>query len=394
MRKYGYVPSLVSRLASVLRSLGQRQRLERHVEEALAVFPGFTDLVLDLALAANQAGDLDGARTLLERCLEMGDAPSAYSATVGSGTFIAQGLLGDVHRRAGRLQEAEAVLRQSLVTNPGFLGAVEPLAQVLLERELPGDDVAATLHELVDHDTPALRFLLAVPLYEAGEAEAAERELRGVLERQPHAAAARVALAEALLSQKRYADAADEAAQVPADNPVATAAAQAELFGRLAGGESVAPAFDRARSAGLEPAALALFESWATLADGGEPPAVLSTASGELLLVVMEALLRVQDVDPFVALLPLAERLPWAARDRHERMAQLYFRRGFVDSAADEWAAACEETGPDANALAGLAAVAVVREQDEDGHLFASAALELEPTHPGALRVLERLGRL
>jgi hypothetical protein len=73
-------------------------------------------------------------------------------------------------------------------------------------------------------------------------------------------------------------------------------------------------------------------------------------------------------------------------------MARLYYERGFVESAFDEWAAACEEQGPDADALAGLAAVAVMRGDDEDGAVFAQAARELDPEHVGAGRVLERLG--
>ena len=51
-----------------------------------------------------------------------------------------------------------------------------------------------------------------------------------------------------------------------------------------------------------------------------------------------------------------------------------------------------EEHGPDASALAGLAAVAVVREQPEDAALFAQTAQELEPGHEGAARVLAHLG--
>src|SRR4051812_30683622 len=201
LRTYGYVPSLVGRLATTLRNLGRREELAAHVEDALAVFPNFTDLVFELGMATLHEGDLDGARELFERCLQMGDAPSAYSATVGSGSFIAGSLLGEVHRRAGRFAEAEAALRTALAANPRFLGAIEPLAQSLLARGLDGEAVAATVHELMD-DSPALRFLLAVPLYEAGAAEAAERELRVVLERQPPVAPARGALAEALLSPR------------------------------------------------------------------------------------------------------------------------------------------------------------------------------------------------
>jgi hypothetical protein len=137
---------------------------------------------------------------------------------------------------------------------------------------------------------------------------------------------------------------------------------------------------------------VALFSAWRAVAEGGTPPTALSAASGEMLFAVLEALLRVQDVDPFVAVLPLVERVPLERRARRERMAQLYYRRGFVDSAADEWAAACEEQGPDADALAGLAAVAVMRGLEQDAGLFAQAAQELDPAHEGARRVLERLG--
>src|SRR4051812_9744627 len=374
VRSLGYVPSLVGRLATAPRLNGLRDELATHADEVLEVFPGYTDVIYEQALAAQHDGDLDTAVTLLERCLEMGDAPSLYSATVGSGTFIAQAMLGEVHRLAGRLDEAEAALRAALVTNPRFLGAIEPLAQTLLAAGREADEVAATVHELMAEDTPSLRFLLAVPLYEAGAAEAAERELRVVLERQPHAGAARVALAEALLSQRRYDEAAEIAAAMDPDAPSAAVAAHSELFARMAGGHDAAAldeAFARARAAGTEPDAIALFSAWRALAEGGMPPAGLSPAAGELLFAVLEALLRVQDVDAFVGILPLTERTPLGVRERRERMAQLYYRRGFLESAADEWAAVCEEQAPDADALAGLAAVACLREQEDDAALFA-----------------------
>jgi tetratricopeptide (TPR) repeat protein len=394
LRSYGYVPSLVGRLATALRQARRREELADHAEDVLEVFPGFTDVVYEQAMAALTDGDHDEAVRLLERCLEMGDAPSIYSATVGSGTFLARGLLGEVHRQAGRLDAAESELRAALESNPRFLGSIEPMAQTLLALGRTGDEVAAAVHELAE-DSPSLRFLLAVPLYESGAAEAAERELRVVLERQPHAHAARIALAEALLSQKRYDEAADVAADVDPEAPSAAVAAHSELFARLAAGQGATAldeAFARARTAQSEPDAIALFAAWRSLAEGGAPPELLTPASSELLFAVLEALLRVQDVDPFVALLPLVERVPMATRDRRERMALLYYERGFIESAFDEWAAACEEQGPDADALAGLAAVAVMRGQEDDAAVFAQAARELDPEHVGAGRVLERLG--
>ena len=50
----------------------------------------------------------------------------------------------------------------------------------------------------------------------------------------------------------------------------------------------------------------------------------------------------------------------WAspARERRELLAAMYLRRGFLESAADEWIAAVQEDGADARALFGLAQVA------------------------------------
>ena len=73
-------------------------------------------------------------------------------------------------------------------------------------------------------DRPSARLLAATALYEAGRAEDAESWFRHVLEAQPANSAARIGLAEALLSQRRYAEAAAEAAAEPADSPLAGAA--------------------------------------------------------------------------------------------------------------------------------------------------------------------------
>jgi tetratricopeptide (TPR) repeat protein len=391
LRSFGFAPSLAARLGTMLRVNDRRADLERHVDEVLAIFPGFTDLVFELAMDASKHEELEAAKAQLARCLEMGDAPSVYSSTVGQGTFVALTLLSGIHHREGDFAAAEQAARKALELNPRFLNAVEPLAQALLSQDVPGDEVAAAVHEVFEDDTPAMRFLLAVPLYEAGAVEAAERELRGVLARQPHAGPARAALAEALLSQCRYAEAAEVADEIDVESPTAPAAVRAQLFACLAGREGDLDAvFTRAREAGLDHAELTFFGAWRAVVDQTEVP-TLGRGSSELLLTVLEALLRVHDVDAFVPLLALTERVGLSPRERRDRLAQMYFRRGFVDSAADEWAASCEEDGPSANALAGLAAIAVVREHDEDAQLFAGAALQLEPGHPGAARVMARL---
>ncbi len=80
---------------------------------------------------------------------------------------------------------------------------------------------------------PAARFMLGTALCERGASAAAEAQFRAVHECQPHSGRARVALAEVLLAQRRYAEAAELAGGVPVDDPLACAACRSELFARL-----------------------------------------------------------------------------------------------------------------------------------------------------------------
>jgi hypothetical protein len=92
---------------------------------------------------------------------------------------------------------------------------------------------------------------------------------------------------------------------------------------------------------------------------------------------MLDALARLESFDQFERLAGVFERvtLPW--RERRETMARVYLRRGFVESAADEWFAVIEQSGPDARALAGLAEVARARGMDADAEALAAEALAL-----------------
>jgi tetratricopeptide (TPR) repeat protein len=263
----------------------------------------------------------------------------------------------------------------------------------MLARGAEPEAVVDAVHGAVADLTPAVRFMLALALYEAKAVELAEVELRAVLERQPGSGAARLALAEALLSQSRYDDAAAEAERLPVGARYAAEAARTATFALLASGDGVAAgdALARAREAGLGAAELDVLEAWQALLSGEPAPPLLSREAADPLFVMLEALLRVVDVDAFATLVPLAEvvALPW--RERRERLAGVYLRRGFLESAADEWIAVCQEGAPDADALAGLSLVAYGRELADDARLLAAEALTLDPGHAAARGVLERV---
>ncbi len=74
-------------------------------------------------------------------------------------------------------------------------------------------------------------------------------------------------------------------------------------------------------------------------------------------------------------------------RERRELLAEMYLRRGFVAAAAEEWMAVCRRE-PDAEALLGLARVAVAAGMSREASEFAQAALACDPDNELAASLL------
>jgi tetratricopeptide (TPR) repeat protein len=384
---YQFVPSLASRLVRALRACERPAEAIARAQEALRRFPGFTDLVLEQGAASVALGEVERAISYYERCIELGDAPRRYTATVGCGTFLPRIALGELRHARGEIEQAVALLERCAREHPQFIGSVLPYAGALLASGMAAERVVDEVQRRMPDPPPAARFLLGTALYEGGATQAGEQQFREVLARQPHSARARVALAEALLAQRRYAEAASVAAEVPTEDALARIACRSELFARIAGGDRVGAgaALARAQGAGMDAAELDLFEAWRALASGAETETELSAEaeielSAEavpLLGTILEALLRVHDFTVFERLVGLLERTPLPPRERREVLAEIYLRRGFAASAAQEWMAVCAEQ-PDARALLGLARVAERQGMTAEAHDFTQAAGLLE----------------
>ncbi|HEX3328639.1 MAG TPA: glycosyltransferase [Gaiellales bacterium] len=379
LESVGYAPLLVSRVARARREVGDFEAAIAAVEEGLARFPDHTDLVLEAALAARSRGDLRKAGELAGRCLEMGDAPAEYASTTGAGTFLAMTLLAEVHAAQGDRAGQETILRRSLAEHPDYIAPVLPLVELLIARGVDSAEIDA----LVPAKVPA-RVLAGTAYVEGGRSADAERWFRSALEAQPSNSAARMGLSESLLAQRRYADAAEVAAGEPADSPLAARAAEAVVFASaLLGRPDDMDAAVERTAASLVDADADLFRAWATAIRGGQPPAVLGTAAGPTAVRMLEALLRVTETDAFTILLGVFGRVQLPERQRRELLATMYLRRGFLESAADEWIAVAT-TQPDASAMLGLAQVALARGYDQDAVDFAAEAVRLEPQFEGA----------
>jgi glycosyltransferase involved in cell wall biosynthesis len=386
---YPYMPSLASRVVIALREAGRLDQAHAQADAGLEVFPGFTDLVFHQATIAKERGDVDEARRLYGRCVEMGDAPAKYTATVGCGSYLALMALAAMAPRA----EQEQLLLRCLDEHPAFYGPVLPLATAMLNGGREPAEVAHAIESRVAKPTATVRFMLGTALYEAGAAQEAELQFRGVLDQQPDVAHAKVALAEAVLSQERFAEAAAIAAGVASGEPCAEAARRSQLFALLVSGENDAAHDVLAEAAlgDLPSADAELFAAWLGASTGSALPAVLPQGARPLLVATLEALLRVREVDSFGMLVPLVDRVGMPARERRELLASMYLRRGFLESAADEWIGVVQELGPDAQALTGLALVAAARELPEDALMFAREATALDPADEKASRLVRNL---
>jgi glycosyltransferase involved in cell wall biosynthesis len=388
---YGFVPSLLSRLVRARRINDRPEQALELAGEALELLPGFTDLVYEQAQAARDLGRLDDSEALLERCLEMGDAPSRYSATAGCGSYLALVALAAVRRQRGDVAGARGLLARCMDEHPGYVGAVGPYGIAALEDGVEPAALIADVERRTGELAPSARFLLGTALYEAGHAEAAETQFARVSEAQPNNPGARVALAESLLSQRRWADAAAVAAGVPEGAPFAGAARRAELFAHIVAGNADAAERTVARARGdLPPAELAGYDCWRRRGAGDAAPVAPADALPPLVLA-LEALLRVEELDAVDALLETIDRTAAPVRTRRELVAGAYLRRGLLQAAADEWIAAADDGGPDADVFIGLAQVAWAQGLHDDAILFASEAEALDPGHRLAAGLAARL---
>ncbi len=388
---YEFAPALMNRLVKALRACGQPADAIARAEEGLARFEGFTDLVLEQAMAAIALGKEDHATRLLERCIEMGDAPRRYTATVGSGSYIPMGQLAALKRSAGDLHGAIELLERCLREHPAFTGSVLPYASALLASGVEPRAAVAELERHMPNPSPAARFMLGTALYEAGATTAGEGQFRAVLERQPHSGRARVALGEALLAQRRYPEAASVARELPHDDPLAAIACRTELFACIAAGDAdgAADALERARAVAVPPMEIDVFTAWRQLALTGATAIELSEEAVPVLALMLEALLRVHDFETFEILVGVLQRTQLPVRERRELLAGMYLRRGFAASAADEWMAVCAQE-PDVRALLGLARVAAARGMPREMGDFAAAALSRDPDNEDAARLLSQ----
>ena len=324
----------------------------------------------------------------------MGDAPSRYSATAGRGSYLVLVALANLRREAGRRRRGGRAAGPLPRRVPAVRRRRRPVRRRAARgRRRAAGDARRGRGARRRSSTASARFLLGTALYEAAHAAEAEEQFRAVVAAQPQNAGARVALAEALLSQRRWDEAAEAAAGVADGAAFADAARRTELFARIVAGDAAAAATAASRAAAdLAPAELAGYDAWRRLAAGEPPLPGPGRRRPGPRRRLRGAPARRRSSTPSSPSSQAIERSALPVRSRREILANVYLRRGFLESAFEEWMTVCNEgTGPDADAFVGLAQVAWGMGERDDAVVFAREAATLDPPIPRAAGLAERM---
>lgn len=103
-----WVPTLAIRHVRALSALQEHQLAVDLADCALARFPDFTDLVFEQARSLAALGRHEQALRLCERCIEMGDARTPYTAAAGCGSHLPQMLIAELLLGEGQAQRLRA----------------------------------------------------------------------------------------------------------------------------------------------------------------------------------------------------------------------------------------------------------------------------------------------
>ena len=389
---YGYIPSLVARLVRSRRLTGDLDGAIALADEGLRLLPGFTDLVFEQAEAAREAGRIDAATRCSSAASRWATRPASTrrppGAAATSRSSPSRTCAATAATRPAPASSSSAASRTTRSTSAPSARTRSPCSPTARARTRRSPRSRPASTQL----TAGARFLVGTALYEAAHAETAEGQFRAVVAAQPQNAGARVALAESLLSQRRWAEAADAAtASSRARRSPAPPAAPS-----CSPGSSPATPPPRPTPPPAPPRTLPRSSSPATTPGAriaaGETAAPVPADGVPALVVAFEALLRVEEFDAVAPVLAAIEHSALPVRARRELLANVYLRRGFLESAGDEWMAAVNaESGPDADAFVGLAQVAWGLGAYEDAIVFAREAEGIDPHHTGASGLADRM---
>jgi tetratricopeptide (TPR) repeat protein len=392
-------PLLVQRTSMARRLTGDHDGAVELVEEGLAAWPAYTDLVFERARVHLDAGEWTLAAEQARRALELGDAPAHFVAISGKGSFQARHLLASALRSLGDADGARSQLEATIHEAPQYVVALADLVDLRISDQEDPQLIDASIDELLGEraSTPSVNHVVGSRYHVAGCIEQAEQRFQRVLVDVPHHAITLLELADIRIVQSRMEEAWQLAMQIDEHDRLAGAAAVSAFRAAAAAGRADlidAPAMRIAHSSTLPMAERSVFVAWQQLID---PDAALhvivptDAVARRTLLDNLELLARMHATDAFELLHALTERVIPDEYERGIAMAQLYLRLSFADMAGEQLLDLAGRFGPDAAILTGLGKVATIKQLWDDAAVFLGESLQLDPGQAEASRLLAAL---
>ncbi len=400
----GYAPMLVRNICVCLFQLRRYDDLVRVADEALQVYPDYTDLVYLKGLARFEQQRYSEAAEAFRRCLEMGDAGHPYMAEVGLGGLRAWLALGQVYERLGDEHNAVRAYTRALREDHRSALPIHYLGTLLLQREQP-EAVAAFFDRHADQTSGRVLEALARVFAAARCYRQALPYLDRALEVVGPSGLLLLLRAECLAMLRRPAEARQALAGIGRGSEHHGPARLLEAFCHLLE--------DRPEEAARALDALATDEAWrpeveayralAALWQDRSPAAPALDEEGwarfeGAVWTLLSRLLQLQEFERFEQALGVVALVPRPEADKKLALGKLYYHLGFKDSAFEEMAAALEAGVYDRDSLAALAGLCVERGLLEDAELLYWRCLGMDrrrlATYTGLVRVLAEQGKL
>ncbi len=355
------------------------------LEPACARWPDYTDLELLRGECLSACGRLPEAAAAFRRCLDLGDAPSAYGGALGAGSHLALGALGRLQAAVGDAAGATESLAAAYQAFPEDPEPLYSLAATLAAsgraRELP-----ARLGKLLDARDPQQLMLKADLLSVQRLFRPALQALDAAVRLAPHDPEVYYMRAVCRLSLGRPAEALADLRQVPADHALGPAALRRQVLGAWATGDCVTATALLAGPArkGLPSAALPAWRAiHQVLCRGGDPGEVVSAwgqAGAEVVLQAVDILLAAGVTALAERVARLMDGAGWS--EGHRLLGLTYRLHGHRRLALDQFERALAAGCHDPDLLCWTAELELARRNWPRAHALARQAAEQAPANP------------
>lgn len=160
-----YVPKLIIRIIMAYQLLKDYDKAFSYIEQALSLYPQFTDAEYIRGTIYHSLGYLNKAIKSFEKCLAMSEPPPVLSFLIGVGSYKPYYALGCIANQLGDLSGALVYFNQVLLAKPDFYDAIYAIGEVLTKTISDKNELKEKLLQYFDSSNPAALVMLADLLF-------------------------------------------------------------------------------------------------------------------------------------------------------------------------------------------------------------------------------------